>query len=124
MVAVQGCTAVAVGVAVKRHKDKKNSKASAEIEASADDLYNAELAVLNARSDVSITGRNPDTHTIEAMIGDDRIKSTIRPLGAGRSVFETEAFSDDLLGPNENPAVDVEKSVLDRLDIDYRVEDY
>jgi hypothetical protein len=122
IVAVQGCTAVAVGVVVKHRKNKKAEIATVEVAASADDLYDAELRVLEARSDASILSRNPDTRAIHAVVGDDRVNSTIRSVGAGKSELRVEAISQDSLEPSEAPAVDFEKRVLEQLDIHYTVE--
>jgi hypothetical protein len=57
------------------------------------------------------------------MIGDDQVLSTTRPTGGGNYDFRVEALSEDPLGPNESPAVDYEKRVLERLDLFYRIDE-
>ena len=121
IVALQACTVVAVRTAVKVVKNKRTEKASAEVAATPDQIFQAEEAALNARPDAFILSRNPQAHTIEAQVGDDRIRTRVVPLGDGRSEFVTEAISEDDLGPDENPAVQFERSVLDQLGIDYQV---
>ena len=72
--------------------------------------------------DSVIAAELPGVATVEAMIGNHRVESTIRPAGDGKSRLHVEAFSAEPFGTGESPAVDLEKDVLDRLSIPYTVE--
>lgn len=122
-ITLQACSAVAVAIAVKHVKDKKKETASAEVGVDPKALYEAQLATFQAQPNASILSTDPDTYTIRGMIGDDQVLSTTRPTGGGNYDFRVEALSEDPLGPNESPAVDYEKRVLERLDLFYRIDE-
>ena len=70
------------------------------------------------REDVSIISNDPENYTIEARVAGDRVRSAISPSGEQGALFRVDAESEDPLKPGESPAVDLEREILDRLNID------
>lgn len=122
-ISLQACSAVAVGIAVRHIKDKNKDTASAEVQLDPEDLYEAQLGAFQTHPDASIISTDAANYTIRGMIGDDQVLSTVRPAGGRNSEFRVEALSVDPLGPDENPAMDFERLVLDRLDVVYTIDE-
>ena len=119
---VQSCTAVAVTAVIRHRRSQTKDSATTQVAKSADEIYDAELRALEASPDVRIVSRDPEALTIEAMAGNDQIRSTVREVGDGRSELLIDATSPDPFLQGETPAVDLSRSVFDQLGIDYDVQ--
>ncbi len=116
-VALQGCitmTVLALG-AIAHSKSQNEDTATVRLDATPEEVYQAELKTLEKRSDVKITKKNPKTHTIEATMGNDKITSSAKPAADDDTKLTIVAKSPDPLKTNENPALDLERDVCKEL---------
>jgi hypothetical protein len=120
-VAVHGCVAVAAATMLSHVHTKTTDNATVQIAKSADEVYAAEVRVLEQRSDMKIVKKDPADHAVEAVHGKDRIRLDADPLEGGLTRLVVTAQADGHWKGDEKIALDIEKQICDDLGVKYKV---
>jgi hypothetical protein len=120
-VVIHGCVAVAATTMLSHSHTDRTDAATVQLAKGADDVYAAEVRVLENRSDMKIVKRDPDNHVVEAVRGRDRIRVDADPLEGGMTALVVTAKADGRWKDNEELALDIEKQICDELGVKYAV---
>ncbi|NOZ23759.1 MAG: hypothetical protein GXP25_22000 [Planctomycetes bacterium] len=120
IVAACGCAAVVVSKVLLSHSHTESvDSATVQVAKSADEVYAAEVRVIEGRSDLKIVKRDLSDHMVEAVRGKDRIRVDASPLGSGSTGLVVTASADGKWKGKGDLALDLEKQICDELGVEY-----